>query len=108
MNRVLLGILCGILFGAMDPSMVLFGKSPEKSKTLLLQAFFSRFVLGILAANVTISAAPAVSGAIVGFLISLPEAIAMKSVRGNPRHGPRVWSVDRIGGKTLGDIVGTQ
>ncbi|PYT69160.1 MAG: hypothetical protein DMG41_06405 [Acidobacteria bacterium] len=82
MNRVLLGILCGILFGAMDASMVLFGKSPEKSKTLLLQAFFSRFVLGILAANVTISAAPAVSGAIVGFLISLPEAIAMKSYAG--------------------------
>ena len=44
----------------------------------------------------------------MGFLISLPEAIAMKSVRGNPRHGPRVWSVDRIGGKTLGDIVGAQ
>src|SRR5437016_11742584 len=38
--------------------------------------------VGILAANVTISAAPAVSGAIVGFLISLPEAIAMKSYAG--------------------------
>lgn len=82
MNRVLLGILCGILFGAIDASMVLFGKSPEKSTTVLLQAFVSRFVLGILAANVTFPLHPAVSGAIVGLLISLPEAIGMKSYAG--------------------------
>lgn len=82
MNRVLLGILCGILFGAIDASMVLFGKSPEKSTNVLLQAFVSRFVLGILAANVTFPLHPAVSGAIVGLLISLPEAIAMKSYAG--------------------------
>jgi hypothetical protein len=82
MNRILLGILCGIVFGAMDASMVIFGKSPDKSTTLILQAFFSRFALGILAANVTFRIHPAVSGAIVGLLISLPEAIAMKSYPG--------------------------
>ncbi len=62
--------------------MVLFGKSPEKSKTVLLQAFFSRFVLGILAANVTFRLQPAVSGAIVGLLTSLPEAMATKPYAG--------------------------
>lgn len=82
MNRVLLGILCGILFGAIDASMVLLGKSPEKSTTVLLQAFCSRFVLGVLAANVTFRLHPALSGAIVGLLISLPEALAMKSYAG--------------------------
>jgi hypothetical protein len=82
MNRILLGILCGIVFGAIDASMVIFGKSPDKSTTLILQAFFSRFALGILAANVTFRIHPAVSGAIVGLLISLPEAIAMKSYPG--------------------------
>ena len=82
MNRVLLGILCGILFGAIDASMVLLGKGPDKSTRVLLQAFVSRFVLGILAANVTFRLHPAVSGAIVGLLISLPEAIAMKSYAG--------------------------
>lgn len=59
-----------------------FSASPEKSTTVLLQAFVSRFVLGILAANVTFPRHPAVSGAIVGLLISLPEAIAMKSYAG--------------------------
>ena len=83
MNRVLLGILCGILFGAIDASMILFGKSPEKPTTVLLQPFVSRFVLGILAANVTFPAHPAVGGAIVGLLISVPEAIAMKSYAGS-------------------------
>jgi hypothetical protein len=34
MNRVLLGILRGILLGAIDASMVLFGKSSEKPTTV--------------------------------------------------------------------------
>lgn len=82
MSRVLLGILCGILFGAVDASLVVFGKSPDKSATIVLEAFFSRLALGILAANVTFRLHPALSGAIVGLLISLPEAIAMKSYAG--------------------------
>lgn len=82
MNRILLGILCGVLFGAIDRSMVLFGKSMDKSTAIVLQAFFSRFALGTLAANVTFPLHPAVTGAIVGLLISLPEAIAMKSYAG--------------------------
>ena len=82
MNRILLGILCGILFGAVDASRVVFGKSPDKSARIILEAFFSRFALGILAANVTFRLHPVLSGAIVGLLISLPEAIAMKSYAG--------------------------
>ena len=82
MNRVLLGILCGVLFGAVDAAMVVFGKSRDKSATVVLGAFFSRFALGVLAANVTFHLHPALTGAIVGLLISLPEAIAMKSYAG--------------------------
>ncbi len=55
MNRVPLGILCGIAFGAIDASMVMFGRSPDKSTG---------------------------SGALVGLLISIPDAIAMKSYPG--------------------------
>src|SRR5882762_1568309 len=82
MNRVLLGILCGIGFGVIDASMVMFGKSPDKSTRMLLQAFFSRFALGFLAANVPLRLHPAISGALVGLLISVPDAIAMKSYAG--------------------------
>lgn len=62
--------------------MVLFGKGPNKSTSVVLEAFFSRLALGILAANVTFRLHPAVTGAIVGLLISLPAAIGMKSYAG--------------------------
>ena len=64
MNRVLRVVPCGILFGAIDASVVLFGESREKSTTVLLPAFFSRFVMGILAARVTFRLHPALSGVV--------------------------------------------
>ena len=82
MNRVILGILCGIVFGLLDTAMVVFGKHPDKSLAMILQAFFSRFAIGFLAANVTLRLHPAISGALVGLLISLPDAFAMKSYVG--------------------------
>ena len=82
MNRVILGILCGIVFGLLDAAMVVFGKHPDKSLAMLLQAFSSRFAIGFLAANVALRIHPAISGALVGLLISLPDAFAMKSYVG--------------------------
>src|SRR5258708_28961186 len=82
MNRVILCILCGIAFGMLDAAMVVFGKHPDKSLEMLLQAFFSRFAIGFLAANVSLRLHPAISGALVGLLISLPDAFAMKSYVG--------------------------
>ena len=68
MNRVTLGILCGIAFGLLDAAMVVFGKHPDKSLAMLLQAFSSRFAIGFLAANVVLRIHPAISGALVGLL----------------------------------------
>ena len=52
MNCVILGILYGIVFGMIDAGMVVFGKHPDRSPAMLLQAFSSRFAIGFLAANV--------------------------------------------------------
>src|SRR5438552_925358 len=82
MNRVILGILCGIVFGLLDASMVMFGTHPDKSLPMLLQAFSSRFAIGFLAANVAVRIHPAISGALVGLLISLPDAFGLKSYVG--------------------------
>jgi hypothetical protein len=79
---MLLGVLLGIVFGVLDAAMVIFGKHPDESLSMLLQAFFSRFAIGFLAANVTLWMYPAISGALVGFLISLPDAFVMKSYLG--------------------------
>jgi hypothetical protein len=82
MNRLLIGILCGIAFGIADALMVVFGSHPDRTTSVILQAFFSRFAIGVLGANVSFRIHPALSGAIVGLLISLPDAFAMKSYLG--------------------------
>jgi hypothetical protein len=82
MNRIVLGILCGIAFGVIDVLMIFFGNHPDRTTGMLLQAFSSRFAIGLLAANVSLRVHPALAGAIVGVLISLPDAFALKSYAG--------------------------
>jgi hypothetical protein len=82
MNRLVLGILCGITFGLIDVLMTVFGNHPDRTTGMLLQAFFSRFAIGFLAANVSLRVHPALTGAVVGLLISLPDAFALKSYVG--------------------------
>lgn len=82
MNRLTLGILCGIAFGLVDVLMTVFGKHPDVTTTMLLQAFSSRFAIGVLAATVTLPVHPILAGAIVGLLISLPDAFGLRSYVG--------------------------
>jgi hypothetical protein len=82
MNRLVLGILCGVVFGLIDVLMTVFGKHPDVSRNMLLQAFSSRFAVGILAATVTLPLHPILAGAIVGLLISLPDALGLNSYVG--------------------------
>ena len=80
MNRLVLGILLGIAFGVIDVLMVL--KHPDKTTAMLLQAFSSRFAIGVLGTNVSLPMHPALGGALVGLLISLPDAFIAKSYVG--------------------------
>jgi hypothetical protein len=82
MNRLGLGVLCGIVFGLIDVLMTVFGKHPEMTRTMLLQAFSSRFAVGVLAATVTLPLHPILAGAIVGLLVSLPDAFGLNSYVG--------------------------
>ena len=75
-------MLCGILFGLVDVLMTIFGKHPDRTRTMLLQAFSSRFAIGVLAATVTLPVHPILAGAIVGLLISLPDAFGLHSYAG--------------------------
>jgi hypothetical protein len=82
MNRLVLGILLGVVFGLIDVLMTLFGEHPDRTTAMLLQAFFSRFAIGFLSANVSLRMHPALAGALVGLLISLPDALALQSYAG--------------------------
>jgi len=81
MNRLLIGILCGAMFGVIDVLMTVFGKHPGTT-TMYLQAFSSRFAIGILAATVTLPVHAVLAGAIVGLLVSLPDAFGLNSYAG--------------------------
>jgi hypothetical protein len=82
MNRLVLGILLGVAFGVIDVVMTLFGDHPDRTIAMLLQAFFSRFAIGFLSACVALPMHPALAGALVGVLISLPDAFALHSYVG--------------------------
>ena len=71
MNRIVLGILCGIAFGVIDVLMTVFGNHPERTTTMLLQAFSSRCAIGFLAANVLLRM-PAVLARRAGRLADQP------------------------------------
>ena len=78
MNRILLGIVLGLAIGIADVLLMLPMKFPDKP-TALAGAFASRFAIGFLAANVTLPMHPAFAGALVGLLISIPDAIITKA-----------------------------
>lgn len=78
MNRILLGLLLGLAAGVVDVLPMLPMKFPDKP-TALAGAFFSRFAIGFLAANVRMPFHPVFAGAIAGLLISIPDAIITKS-----------------------------
>lgn len=82
MNRLVLGVLCGIAFGAADVLMTVLGNHPSLTNSMLLQAFSSRFAIGVLAANISLQMHPVLAGAIAGLLISLPDAFALNSYAG--------------------------
>ena len=78
MSRIPLGILLGIAIGVIDVLLMLPMKFPDK-RAALLGAFLSRFAIGFLAANVTLPLGAIGSGALVGLLVSLPDAIITKA-----------------------------
>jgi hypothetical protein len=78
MSRVLLGVLLGLAAGVTDVLLMLPMKFPDK-RTALLAAFLSRFAIGFLAANVNLPIGAIAGGAVVGLLVSLPDALITKA-----------------------------
>ena len=69
---------------------------PNK-RTALIAAFASRFAIGFLIPLVTLPVAGLVKGALVGLLISLPDAIVTKA------YAP-ILAVGVIGGAIIGAL----
>lgn len=78
MNRVPLGVLLGLVIGALDVAIMLPLSFPDR-RAALAGAFCARFALGFFAATVRLPLPPIVSGIVVGLLTSVPDAIITKA-----------------------------
>ena len=78
MNPVLFGLIAGVVFGVVDVGLMLPMDFPDK-RAALIGAFTSRFAIGFLIPLVKMPLPPVAIGALVGLLISLPDAVITKA-----------------------------
>ena len=98
MNPVLFGVVAGLLFGAADVALMIPMDFPDK-KTAMLGAFASRFAIGFLIPLVKMPLPPWAVGALVGLLVSIPDAIITKA------YVP-ILATGLIGGLAIGWAAG--
>ena len=94
MNRITLGVLCGIGFGLLDAALMLPMSFPDK-RVALIAAFLDRFAIGFLICVVDLPLPGWAAGLIVALLISLPSAVVTKA------YGP-ILATGAIGGVIIG------
>jgi hypothetical protein len=78
MNHVVFGILLGLVAGAVVVAMMMPMTFPDK-RTALTAAFVSRFSIGFLTANTLLPIHPIAAGAIIGLLLSIPDALITRA-----------------------------
>ena len=96
MNRIKLGLSCGLAFGVIDIIPMIFMGFPMAA---IVGAFLNRFAIGFLICNVKLPTAAWLKGLIVALMISLPDAIITEAYV--PILGTAI-----IGGLIIGWISG--
>ncbi|MEZ4645779.1 MAG: hypothetical protein R3E31_24160 [Chloroflexota bacterium] len=101
MNRILLGIGLGLLFGVIDVLLMIPISFPTDSdkRVAMTGAFFDRLAIGVLIGASVFPIAPWLQGIVVSILVSLPSAIITRS------YVP-ILSISVIGGAILGYLIG--
>ena len=94
MNRILLGILCGLGFGLLDAALMVPMSFPDK-KVAITGAFLDRFAIGFLICVVDLPLPGWLAGLVVALLVSLPSAVITKS------YAP-ILGMGAIGGIVIG------
>ena len=98
MNPVLFGLVAGLVFAAIDVALMIPMEFADK-RAAMIGAFLSRFAIGFLIPLVKMPLPPFVIGAIVGLLISLPDAVITKA------YVP-ILATGLIGGLAIGWAAG--
>jgi hypothetical protein len=97
MSRLLLGILCGLVFGAVSVATMI-PLSFEDKRAAMLGAFINRFAIGVVIGASTLPLPGWVAGLLFGLLLSLPDAIITKA------YAP-ILGLGALGGLIIGFAV---
>jgi hypothetical protein len=97
MSRLMLGVVCGLVFGAIDIGIMLSMTFPDK-RAAIAAAFIARFGIGFAIGAARLPWPGWLVGLVFGLLLSIPDAIITKS------YGP-IIGMGAIGGTFIGFLV---
>lgn len=97
MSSIILGSICGIIFGALAVAMMIPLRFADK-RAAMLGAFANRFAIGFVIGAARLPLPGWASGLIFGLLLSLPDAIITKA------YAP-IIGLGVIGGLIIGFVV---
>jgi len=98
MSKILLGIICGIVFGGISVATMIPLEMEDK-RTAKAGAFVNRFAIGFAIGATNLPMALWLSGLLFGVLLSLPDAIITKA-------WIPIITLGAIGGIVIGLIIG--
>jgi hypothetical protein len=97
MSNPLLGVIAGVVFGAIAVATMIPMSFPDK-RTALLGAFADRFAIGLVIGCVALPWPGWAVGLLFGLLLSLPSAIITKAY-------PPILILGGLGGLVIGGII---
>jgi len=98
MSRLLLGTVCGLVYGALSAASMLPLTFADKPAALT-GAFLNRFAIGFVIGAARLPLPGWATGLVFGLLLSLPDAIITKA------FAP-ILVLGAVGGVIIGAIVG--
>ena len=98
MSKVMLGLICGVVFGIVDVLIMVPLKFEDK-RAAMTGAFVNRFSIGFVIGAVDLPLASWLNGLLFGLLLSLPDAIITKA-------WVPILAIGAIGGTIIGLIIG--
>ena len=98
MSRILLGILCGSVFGIVSVATMIPLKLKDKS-VAMTGAFVNRFAIGFVIGASNLPLPTWLSGLLFGLLLSLPDAIITKA-------WIPILTIGALGGIAIGIVIG--
>jgi hypothetical protein len=97
MPRLILGVICGLVYGALSTASMIPLSFPDK-RAALLGAFINRLSIGCVIGAIALPWPGWLSGLVVGVLLSLADAIITKA------YAP-ILILGAVGGTLIGWIV---